>query len=176
MKRNIMTGAIIALMLAGSMNVGAAAPSGAVIEDGVLRYYNSTGKAVVSCVYAIGEAKTNGVCKPGVYEVDENGALVALNGWRRDADGEVRVYEDGIPVYAGLVFGDDGHLYYVNSSCRAVRGRAYFCSKDNGLGFGELEFDSTGRAYVCPTGDGYAMYIVKDDGAAGFFVAREVMR
>lgn len=154
--------AVAGMMSGQIMSVSAAAPSGAVMEDGVLRYYNSTGRAVVSCVYAIGASKCNGVCRPGVYVADADGALVALNGWRREADG-VRVYCDGVPVYAGLIYGEDGFLYYVNSACRAVCGRSYTVSKRNGIeGLPSvLTFDGSGRAYLAESGDGNALYIVR---------------
>lgn len=137
--------------------------AGVVEADGNLYYINSTCKAVRSVVYDIGAGRTNGLCGAGRYTADENGVLTALNGIHVDADG-IRYYEDGVAVYAGFVFGEDGHGYYIGSSRKAVTGKRYAVSKANGYELPEmLFFDSVGRAYVLEFGDGTGLYIVKDD-------------
>lgn len=55
-------------------------------------------------------------------------------GLRLCEDGELRYYRDGRPVYAGVVE-KDGALYYVNSTCKAIRSTTYDigAARTNGL-------------------------------------------
>ena len=50
----------------------------------------------------------------------EEGAV--KNGLFRDTDGEIRYYENGIATYAGLVKDEEGNIYYINQTLRAVYG------------------------------------------------------
>ena len=75
-----------------------------------------------------------------------------------------RYYDNGYMVYEGLTFEEGGYLYYVNSACKMVRSCEYAVSKKNGIEVPNvLRFDARGRAYIALSGDGNALYIVKDD-------------
>lgn len=52
-----------------------------------------------------------------------------------DGDGEIRYYEYGVPVSAGLVKDENGNLYFINSTKKAVKNTYYAFSekKANGL-------------------------------------------
>ena len=50
----------------------------------------------------------------------EEGAV--KNGLFRDTDGEIRYYENGIATYAGLVKDENGNIYFINQTLRAVYG------------------------------------------------------
>ena len=50
----------------------------------------------------------------------EEGAV--KNGLFRDTDGEIRYYENGIATYAGLVKDENGYIYFINQTLRAVYG------------------------------------------------------
>ena len=50
-------------------------------------------------------------------------------------------------IYAGLVYGDDGYLYYINANLKAVKNRKVWVTKTNGIvkaGY-QREFDAQGR-------------------------------
>ena len=55
------------------------------------------------------------------------------NGIIRDEDGELRVYEDGKPIRAGLIMDENGDYYYINSTLKAVRNTSYYVTNNNGL-------------------------------------------
>lgn len=68
------------------------------------------------------------------------------DGLRLCEDGELRYYRDGRPVYAGVVE-QDGSLYYINSTCKAVRSVVYDigAGSTNGLcGAGRYTADENG--------------------------------
>lgn len=50
----------------------------------------------------------------------EEGAV--KNGLFRDTDGEIRYYENGIAICAGLVKDEEGNIYFINQTLRAVYG------------------------------------------------------
>ena len=126
---------------------------------GELYYINSTCKAVKSCEYRI---NFNGESR--LFIANDAGMLSFVCGFHEDEDGVTRYYDNGYLVYAGLTFEDGGYLYYVNSACRMVRSCEYAVSKKNGICVPDvLRFDASGRAYIALSGDGSALYIVRDD-------------
>lgn len=126
---------------------------------GELYYINSTCKAVKSCEYRI---NFNG--KSRLFIANDAGMLSFVCGFHEDEDGVTRYYDNGYLVYAGLTFEDGGYLYYVNSACKMVRSCEYAVSKKNGIEVPNvLRFDARGRAYIALSGDGNALYIVRDD-------------
>ena len=67
------------------------------------------------------------------------------NGVYVDSDGETRYYENGVAVYAKLVYWD-GYFYYFNSSKKAVRNTDYYVTYNNGLiPSATYTFDANGR-------------------------------
>lgn len=148
-----------------------------VVQDNVgnLYYINSGKIAVKNRVYDV--TKTNGLVSPGRYYADENGHISPLNGLFHDPNGETRYYENGLATYAGLVYGDDGFMYYINSSCKAVKNREYFISRNNGIDSPSvLYFDRYGRAYFMEVNPGMAFYLIKDDSSPiGYVVIEKVM-
>ena len=72
------------------------------------------------------------------------------NGLYVDDDGETRYYENGVAVYAGLIYWE-GHYYYIASSLKAVRDTAYWVTKNNGvLPSATYYFDAQGRIINAP--------------------------
>ena len=140
--------------------------------DGNYYYMNSTCLAVKNCTYSIGEVKTNGLLPAGKYEFDETGKMIleeepevtptptptptpeepeVKNGVYTDEDGEIRYYEDGVAVYAGLVQDAEGNYYYINSAKKAVKNCTYSIGepKTNGLlPAGKYEFDEAGKMVI----------------------------
>ena len=126
---------------------------------GELYYINSTCKAVKSCEYRI---NFNG--KSRLFIADDAGKLSFVCGFHEDEDGVTRYYDNGYMVYEGLTFEEGGYLYYVNSACKMVKSCEYAVSKKNGIEVPNvLRFDARGRAYIALSGDGNALYIVRDD-------------
>ncbi len=114
--------------------------------DGNMYYINSTKKAVKDCSYTISEAMTNGLLPAGTYEFMADGKM--KNGLVTDANGDVSFYQNGAPIYAGLVQDADGNMYYINSTKKAVRGCSYYVGEvmSNGLmPAGTYEFLADGR-------------------------------
>ena len=107
------------------------------VEDGEGNYYyiNSSKTAVKNCSYGV--TRTNNLLPEGLYEFDEYGRIVlpdtTLQGLIIDADGNVRYYVDGEPIYAGLVQDGDGNYYYINSSKTAVKNCTYGVTRTNDL-------------------------------------------
>lgn len=96
-------------------------------DDGSFGYINSANTLVTSCVYGISDKKTNGLIPAGLYIADANGRLTAFTGFY-----EGKYLVDGQLCYGGIVFDDNGYMYYVNSSATVISGRDYPISKDNG--------------------------------------------
>ena len=70
------------------------------------------------------------------------------NGLVKDADGEIRYYENGVAIRAGLVQDDEGNYYYINSSLKAVKNCTYTFSDARGNGLlpgGTYKFDAEGK-------------------------------
>lgn len=185
-----LTVALVALLMIEAMLVLSCGASGVEVkqglwfdEDGEIRYYvdgvpvykglvegpwgelyyiNSSCKAVKSCEYRI---NFNGESR--LFIANDAGMLAFVCGFHEDEDGVTRYYDNGYLVYAGLTFEDGGYLYYVNSACRMVRSCAYAVSRKNGLGVPDvLHFDARGHAYIALSGDGSALYIMRDWGSA----------
>ena len=108
--------------------------------------------------------------------------VVEKSGLWYEEDGEVRYYVDGVPVHAGLVEGMWGELYYINSTCKAVKSCEYrinyygesrlFIANDAGMlsfvcGFHEDE-DGVTRYYD----NGYLVYagLTFEDGGYLYYV------
>ena len=120
-----------------------------VVQDGEGNFYyiNSTRKAVRSCSYYIHEAKTNGLIPGGQYEFGADCRMIdppgseepeepgLKQGLIMDEDGEIRYYVDGVAQYAGVVQDEEGNLYYINSTRKAVKNCSYYIheAKTNGL-------------------------------------------
>ena len=126
--------------------------------EGNYYYVNSTLKAVRNCKYYI--TRTNGLLSAGEYQFDADGKLIIKNGLVTDDDGEIRYYENGIAVYAGLVQDTEGNYYYINSTLKSVKGSyTIYEGRANGLLTAEdftdtdvlgqacknVEFDENGR-------------------------------
>jgi hypothetical protein len=75
----------------------------------------------------------------------EQSAEPALNGFVVGDDGALRFYENDEAQYAGVVE-YESNLYYINSTCAAVRNRTnYYVTKTNGLvEAGYYDFDANG--------------------------------
>ena len=89
------------------------------------------------------------------------------NGLILDDDGELRFYENGEAIYAGLIQNENGDYYYINSLCKAVRAVRYAISKSNGL----LEkttyyFDQDGKLIFEEDMDGF----YTDSGSTIYYV------
>ncbi len=68
------------------------------------------------------------------------------NGLVFDKDGEIRYYENGDPIHAGLVQDEEGNYYYINSSLKAVKGQKYYVTLNNGLlPSANYTFDENGK-------------------------------
>ncbi len=125
-------------------------------EDGSIYYINSTRRAVKDCTYSITAAKTNGILPAGTYQFGPDGKLIventeAKNGLCFDDDGEIRYYVNGVAQYQGLVQAEDGSIYYINSSKKAVKNCSYAitAAKTNGiLPAGTYEFGADGKLIV----------------------------
>ncbi len=80
----------------------------------------------------------------GKYTFDADGKLQLFDGFT-DIGGETYYYVKGVKTYAGLIqIGDD--YYYVNSSCKVIKGQSYTVSKTNGLlPAGTYDFDDNGK-------------------------------
>ena len=122
-------------------------------EAGDYYYINSTKKAVKNTSYSIGESKTNGLMPAGRYEFGADGKMivpephVAKNGLFFDDDGEIRYYENDVPIYYGLVE-HDGDYYYINSSKKAVKNCSYSIGKTKANGLmpaGRYQFGPDGK-------------------------------
>ena len=138
---------------------GVATYAGVVADaEGNLYYINSSKKAVKSCKYGISAARANGLVEAGIYEFDADGKMIieeeepeVKNGLYFDEDGEIRYYVDGVATYAGVVADDEGNLYYINSTCKAVKSCKYGISaaRANGLvEAGIYEFDADGKMII----------------------------
>ena len=129
-------------------------------EEGNFYYINSTRKAVRSCSYYIHEAKTNGLIPGGQYEFGADCRMIDPPGSEEpeepglkqglilDEDGEIRYYVDGVAQYAGVVQDEEGNLYYINSTKKAVKNCSYYIheAKTNGLiPAGQYVFGEDGR-------------------------------
>ncbi len=115
-------------------------------SDGNLYYINSTKKAVKNCSYNISAAMTNGLLPAGTYEFMADGKMKA--GLVIEENGDVKFYKDGKPVYTGLIQDEDGNLYYINSTKKAVRGCKYYVGEAMANGLmpaGTYEFAANGR-------------------------------
>ena len=80
----------------------------------------------------------------GKYTFDADGKLQLFDGFT-DIEDETYYYVKGVKTYAGLIqIGDD--YYYVNSSCKVIKGQSYTVSKTNGLlPAGTYDFDDDGK-------------------------------
>ena len=90
----------------------------------------------------------------GIYFMtyDPSQLLENRNGLFFDKDGEIRYYENGEPIRAGLVQDTDGNYYYINSLCKAVKNQKYYVSLNNGLlPSAEYTFDENGKMIDPPT-------------------------
>lgn len=68
------------------------------------------------------------------------------NGLVFDKDGEIRYYENGEPIRAGLVQDAEGNYYYINSSLKAVKAQKYYVTLNNDLlPSAEYTFDENGK-------------------------------
>lgn len=68
-----------------------------------------------------------------------------------DDDGEIRYYEYGVPVVAGLVKDDDGNLYFINGTKKAVRNTYYAFSDKTANGLmpaGTYYFGADGKLVI----------------------------
>jgi len=84
----------------------------------------------------------------GIYFMtyDPSQLLENRNGLFFDKDGEIRYYENGEPIRAGLVQDEEGNYYYINSLLKAVKGQKYNISLNNDLlPCGEYTFDENGK-------------------------------
>ena len=105
--------------------------AGLIEVDGDYYYINSYCKAVKGQYWV---SKTNGLMDAKYYTFGEDGKMVkpvvTKNGLIEE-NGELYYYVNGELNYAGLIE-VDGDYYYINSYCKAVKGK-YWVSKTNGL-------------------------------------------
>ena len=83
-----------------------------------------------------------------IIETDDSEEPEVKNGLYTDEDGEIRYYVDGVATYAGVVQDEDGNLYYINSTKKAVKNCTYGISagRTNGLiEAGTYEFGADGK-------------------------------
>ncbi len=86
-------------------------------------------------------------------------------------DGKSGTYyvENGICVYAGLIY-VDGYYYYVNSGCKIVKSQDYGVSKTNDLlPAGTYTFDDQGRMINPPVFEEEKNGIVEEDGKLYYY-------
>ncbi len=128
---------------------GTAIYAGLVKDDnGDIYYINSSKKAVVSGRYWV--VRNNGLLPSDFYyigadgKIVENGTYVDENGNRFSiknfkinglcyVDGDICFYENGTPIYAGLVKDENGDIYYINSSKKAVKDGKYWVTRNSGV-------------------------------------------
>ena len=147
--------------------------------DGKRYYFGYHGDALVG--FASVE-KANGNQGADYYLFDDDGALIIQPGlYQLSSDlphiangfsaGDIVYFDDnGMALFAGLVYGDDGYLYYINANLKAVKDGKYWVTKTNGIVKSGLqrEFDAQGRMIVkngiLPlNGNGVLVYYVNDD-------------
>ena len=113
-------------------------------------YFNSSKKAVRNTRYAFSESAANGLLPAGEYSFGADGKLIEgsnEDGVVFDYDGEIRYYENNVPVYKKLVKFEDGY-YYFNSAKKAVRNTRYAFSESAANGLlpaGEYTFGADGK-------------------------------
>ena len=66
---------------------------------------------------------SNGLMPAGTYEFTADGKM--MNGLTFEENGDIVFYENGKPIYAGVVQDKDGNFYYINSSKKAVKNCTY---------------------------------------------------
>ena len=107
------------------------------------------------------------IVQPGLYRLGNDLPYIA-SGF---SAGDIVCFDDsGMAVFAGLVYGDDGYLYYINGNLKAVKNGKYWVTKTNGIVKSGLQrdFDVQGRMIVrngiLPlNGNGVPVYYVNDD-------------
>ena len=117
-------------------------------ENGNYYFINGTLKAVKDTWYSFSEAYANGLLPAGKYYFDKDGKLELKEGLSFDSDGEIRYYENGVPVVKGLVKDSDGYYYFINGTKKAVKNTWYAFNEkfSNGLmAAGRYYFDENGR-------------------------------
>ena len=117
--------------------------------------------------YYLFDAEGALIVQPGLYQLSSDLSHIA-SGF---SAGDIVCFdENGMAIYAGLVYGDDGYLYYINANLKAVKNRKAWVTKTNGIvkaGY-QREFDAQGRMIVkngiLPlNGNGVLVYYVNDD-------------
>ncbi len=129
------------------------AVSKGLVTDGNGNYYfiNSTKKAVKDCWYSFSAASANGLAYPGTYKFGADGKMVLKEGITFEKNGDIRYYENGVPVTKGLVTDGEGNYYFINSTKKAVKNTWYaFDAKGaNGLvAPGSYYFGEDGKMVV----------------------------
>ena len=87
------------------------------------------------------------------YVIEDTAPVVVKDGLCFDEDGEIRFYDYGKPVYAGLIQDEAGNYYYINSTKKAVKSCSYgiTTAKANGLlPTGLYKFGADGRMILDP--------------------------
>lgn len=116
-------------------------------EDGNLYFINSVCKAVRNTWYSFSEKAANGLLPAGSYYFGEDGKMQQINGLVIGKNGDIYWYENNAPTAAGLVKDENGNLYFINSTKKAVRNTWYAFSERaaNGLApAGTYFFDENG--------------------------------
>ena len=107
------------------------------------------------------------IVQPGLYWLDSSLTHIA-SGF---STGDIVYFDDsGMATFAGLVYGDDNYLYYINASLKAVKNGKYWVTKTNDIiesGY-QRDFDAQGRMIakngILPlNGNGVLVYYVNDD-------------
>ena len=107
------------------------------------------------------------IVQPGLYQLSSDLPNIA-NGF---SAGDIVCFDNnGMAIFAGLTYGDDGYLYYINANLKAVKNGKYWVTKTNGIVKSGLQrsFDAQGRMIVrngiLPLdGSGVPVYYVNDD-------------
>ena len=118
---------------------------GLVEVDGDYYYIRSNGTIFVGTI-SIGEAKANGLVKPGAYTFLEDGKMLILPPKNGIVDGKYYV-DDELIKDAGIVL-VDGYYYYVRSNGTVYAGGtiAIGAAKTNGyMEAGRYEFAEDGK-------------------------------
>lgn len=131
-----------------------------VVRSNAGDYYfiSSSLQAVRNTDYAFVGVKTNGLLPAGKYHFDAEGKITKLpellagtdylNGLVRMPDGKIQYFQEGRPIFAGLVKSDAGDYYYISETRNAVVSTTVTIGEEKANGLlpaGTYSFDETGR-------------------------------
>lgn len=120
------------------------------VTDGEGNYYyiGASKKAAKNQWYAFSDGAGNGLLPGGTYWFDAEGKLEIKEGLYFEMNGDIRYYQNHVPIAKGLVQDAEGYYYYIGSSKKAVKNAWYAFSDGAGNGLmpgGKYFFDENGR-------------------------------